>query len=116
MSTSNSLAVSWVDGLNNGGSAVNSYTVFYEPVGNVNSNNRLSQTVSAANNNLFNRQISLNNLAHGSDYNIYITASNAFGTSVASNSFICRTQGIAPNAPVNGQCGATSDEHIIVSW
>lgn len=119
ISTSDSLTVNWADGFNNGGSAVTSYTVTYEAVGNTNANNRFSHTQSALNNQGLlwsSRSYQMTGLMFGTDYSIYVVASNEYGSSAASQSFICRTQGQAPDAPVAGVCGTSSLNDITVSW
>lgn len=116
LSTSNSISVSWVDGISDGGQAINSYTVTYEPVGNLNANNRLSQTIfSTGTNTFFGRQFTMVDLAIATDYVIYVTAANDFGSSPASQTFICQTQGTAPAAPA-GTCGLSTSHTINVSW
>ena len=89
----------------------------YEPTGNTNANNRVSQTISTntGNNVFFGRSYTMTNLAQAQSYNIYITAANEFGSSPASQSFTCQTQGVAPAAPI-GSCGISSSNSLTVSW
>lgn len=114
---SNSLTVSWTDTANDGGVPVLSYTVAYEPVGSFNSNLRQSQTIySSGNSNTFlGRQYTINGLEQATDYSIFVTATNDFGDSVASNSVVCSTIGVAPAPPIP-LCGLSTSSSINVSW
>lgn len=114
-----SIVVSWTDSANDGGVPVLSYTVSFEPLNNFgnNLNARQSETIfsSGNQNTFFGRQFTLTNLEVATDYSIFVTATNDFGTSAGGNQIVCRTTGVPPAAPIPS-CGLSSSSSINVSW
>ena len=101
-----SATVSWTAPASDGGSAITGYTVTSAP-GNI-----TAQTGSAA------RTATVSGLANGTGYTFTVTATNAVGTSAASNvsnSVTPRAAATAPDPPTNVSATA-GDASATVSW